>query len=67
MRFRDVELTFNVTENENEAALLGEGSEADKDNKRIFHYPYMTKTLGPFKLTVERGQFCPSEVVMMLG
>ena len=27
----------------------------------------MTKTLGPFKLTVESGSFKPSEIVMMLG
>jgi len=27
----------------------------------------LTKTLGPFKLTVEPGQFKPSEIVMMLG
>ena len=27
----------------------------------------MTKTLGPFKLTVQGGTFKPSEIVMMLG
>jgi|TARA_B110000285_G_C15108767_1_gene609718 ATP-binding cassette, sub-family E, member 1 len=27
----------------------------------------MTKTLGPFKLTVEGGTFKPSEIIMMLG
>lgn len=27
----------------------------------------MTKTLGPFKLTIEEGTFKPSEIVMMLG
>lgn len=30
-------------------------------------YPAMTKTLGPFKLTVQEGVFRPSEIVMMLG
>ena len=33
----------------------------------MFTYPALTKTLGPFKLTVEPGQFKPSEIVMMLG
>lgn len=64
MRFRDEELTFKVTERENENALL---TNASKDNASIFTYPTMTKTLGPFKLSVQGGQFKPSEVIMMLG
>ena len=32
-----------------------------------FTYPSMTKTLGPFKLSVEGGCFSPSETVVMLG
>lgn len=27
----------------------------------------MSKTLGPFKLTVNGGMFKPSEIIMMLG
>jgi len=52
LRFRDEELTFKVSENVNENVALGDQSEAAKDNKTIFIYPAMTKTLGPFKLTV---------------
>jgi ATP-binding cassette subfamily E protein 1 len=32
-----------------------------------FVYPAMTKTLGPFKLSVESGVFSPSETIVMLG
>ena len=67
MRFRDEELTFKVSENTNENAVLGTASDATKDNATIYKYPSLTKTLGPFKLTVEAGQFKPSEIVMMLG
>lgn len=66
MRFRDVELDFKVKENANDQVVMNE-SEAAKDNKMIHIYPAMTKTLGPFKLTVEQGTFRPSEIVMMLG
>ena len=50
----------------NESITLNE-SDAAKDNKVIHRYPAMSKTLGPFKLTVEEGTFRPSEIVMMLG
>ena len=33
----------------------------------VYEYPSLTKTLGPFKLSVEAGSFKPSEIVMMLG
>ena len=66
LKFRQEALTFKVSEQNNENALL-ETSQADKDNKRVFTYPDMTKTLGPFKLTVKSGSFKPSEIVMMLG
>lgn len=65
MRFRDEELTFKVVENDNDNALLE--SAAAKDNKLVFHYPAMTKTLGAFKLEVQPGVFKPSEIIMMLG
>ena len=66
MRFRDVELNFRVKENANDTTKEDE-SEAAKDNKIMHTYPTMTKTLGPFKLTVKQGHFKPSEIVMMLG
>lgn len=66
MKFRAEELTFRVSEQNNENALLTV-SEAEIDNKKVYTYPNMTKTLGPFKLTVEKGSFKPSEIVMMLG
>ena len=67
MRFRETELTFKVTEKEEQKTLLKDESDASKDNKTEYHYPTMTKTLGPFKLSVEGGSFKPSEIVMMLG
>jgi ATP-binding cassette subfamily E protein 1 len=66
MRFRDVELNFKVKENVNENVTSNE-SAAAKDNKILHYYPSMTKTLGPFKLTIQEGTFRPSEIVMMLG
>ena len=66
MRFRNEELNFKVKENINDNVTLDE-SEAAKDNKVIHRYPSMTKTLGPFKLTIFEGTFKPSEIVMMLG
>lgn len=65
MRFRDEELNFKVKENTNDTTK--EDSEAVKDSKIIHTYPEMTKTLGSFKLTVQSGNFKPSEIVMMLG
>lgn len=68
MRFRDEELTFRVAEKDNENALIGDDQvEKAKEDKTVHVYPYMTKTLGPFKLTVQQGTFRPSEIVMMLG
>lgn len=67
MRFRECELTFKVSEQNNDNAVLGGESEATKDSKLIYTYPVMTKTLGPFKLSVESGNFKPSEIIMMLG
>lgn len=67
MRFRDEELTFKVSENVNENAVLGKVSDITKENMVVYEYPALTKTLGPFKLSVEAGSFKPSEIVMMLG
>lgn len=67
LRFRDEELTFKVSESVNENIVVGKESEITKENKVIFQYPSLTKTLGPFRLKVEAGSFKPSEIVMMLG
>jgi ATP-binding cassette, sub-family E, member 1 len=67
LRFRDEELTFKVSETVNENIVVGKESEITKENKVIFQYPSLTKTLGPFRLKVEAGSFKPSEIVMMLG
>lgn len=66
MRFRDFELTFKVSENETAVEAVYD-SQAAKDNKSVFTYPDLVKTMGPFKLTVNSGTFKPSEIVMMLG
>eukprot|EP00929_Paragymnodinium_shiwhaense_P118099 TRINITY_DN8979_c0_g1_i1.p1 TRINITY_DN8979_c0_g1~~TRINITY_DN8979_c0_g1_i1.p1 ORF type:complete len:611 (+),score=161.43 TRINITY_DN8979_c0_g1_i1:100-1932(+) len=59
LRFREVSLTFKVAE------------EVDRDqNKRDFsqEYPACTKVMGgSFRLDVEEGDFCDSEILVMLG
>eukprot|EP00026_Physarum_polycephalum_P004940 Phypoly_transcript_04966.p1 GENE.Phypoly_transcript_04966~~Phypoly_transcript_04966.p1 ORF type:complete len:610 (+),score=120.49 Phypoly_transcript_04966:125-1954(+) len=59
LRFREVSLTFKVAENVE--------SEKDKKRHNRYKYPDMTKTLGDFKLTVEKGEFTDSEIIVMLG
>jgi ATP-binding cassette subfamily E protein 1 len=66
MRFREDELNFKVKENSTDVKKYDE-SLAEKDNKVVYKYPRMTKTLGSFSLKVEPGTFKPSEIVMMLG
>ena len=70
MRFRDFELTFRVTENQDASGSLITDAEYDGEkttSKSEYFYPRMVKTLGPFRLEVMSGSFKPSEVVMMLG
>ena len=77
MRFRDFELTFKVTETTEVKSMIQETAGDDEEqkgdkpktggNKTEYHYPNMTKTMGPFKLEVKAGIFRPSEIVMMLG
>lgn len=76
MRFRDFELTFKVSETDDEKVDLVKNMEAaassteeakKKAKKLYFNYPKMTKTLGPFQLTVEEGFFTESETIVMLG
>ena len=53
MRFRDIELTFKVAEASDASSLMSVEELYDaKASKVVFTYPDMTKTLGPFKLTV---------------
>jgi len=83
VRFRDFELTFKVKSGEDDDDTAGkkkkktEEEEAEdeaskKKNEKIkkklnYNYPNMTKTLGPFKLSVAGGSFAPSETIVMLG
>ena len=66
LRFREEELTFKVVENDTEKQA------AAKDEKQLakptnYKYPEMTKTMRPFSLKVQPGQFQQSEIVVMLG
>lgn len=58
LRFREESLIFKVAE-----------SATEEEVKRMTHYEYpsMTKTLADFKLTVRRGQFTDSEILVLLG
>lgn len=64
MKFREFALTFRVSEQDNDNVIMGN---AETDDKTIYKYPSLKKTLGPFSLEVEGGQFRPSECMMMLG
>lgn len=74
LRFRDEELTFRVSAQDDtqdlakQAALKGK-SEQEKERlkRQNYNYPRMEKTLGPFHLVVEEGVFGVSETVVMLG
>ena len=52
MRFRDVELNFKVSEQEDQRDLM---AAENRDDKTSYEYPAMAKTLGGFKLSVEPG------------
>lgn len=58
LRFREESLVFKVAE-----------SATEEEVKRMNHYEYpaMTKTMGTFKLIVEKGQFTDSEILVLLG
>ncbi|KAL6423538.1 hypothetical protein ACFW04_010236 [Cataglyphis niger] len=58
LRFREESLVFKVAE-----------SATEEEVKRMNHYEYpaMTKTMGSFKLSVEKGQFTDSEILVLLG
>ena len=59
LRFRDEEISFKVAD-------VDRGNEDQKKFSR-FKYPALTKTLGDFKLHVEKGDFTDSEIIVMLG
>lgn len=58
LRFRDVSLTFKVTDNVDRE---------DVKRHRRFEYPNMTKTMGGFKLEIVKGAFTDSEIIVLLG
>lgn len=64
MKFREFALTFRVNENDTDVALLGQG---DGQDKSVYHYPSLKKTLGPFSIEVVGGSFKQSEIMMLLG
>ena len=74
MRFRDIELTFHTTgdsgadlPNINNLSAEEKKKELERLRNMNYSYPSMTKTLGPFSLSVEGGSFNASEIIVMLG
>lgn len=59
LRFRDEQLVFNVSEAQDEFALLAQTAH--------YNYEAMAKTFPGFKLAVEPGTFSNSEIIVMLG
>lgn len=41
--------------------------ELEAQKLRRYNYPDMQKLMGDFKLTVEKGNFTDSEIIVMLG
>lgn len=82
LNFRNKDNADDEANAEKKKKKKGKGDEDDDDDeeekerkrkleelkKRAdYEYPAMTKTLGPFKLQVERGTFNPAETIVMLG
>ncbi len=72
MRFRDYELTFRVSaeqdRQENERELTPEeAKEKERLRNLNYSYPSMVKTLGDFKINIEHGSFNACQIVVMLG
>jgi len=59
LRFREVSLTFKVSEE------LPEADASDRLNKQP--YPELKKKLGTFQLDITAGDFSGSEIIVMLG
>ncbi len=58
MRFRDESLTFKISENADEFV---------QQKTRQIKYPQMSKTLGNFKLNIDKGDYSDSEIIVLLG
>jgi ATP-binding cassette subfamily E protein 1 len=82
LNFRNKDNADDEENAEKKKKKKGKGDEDDDDDeeekekkrkleelkKRAdYEYPAMTKTLGPFKLQVEKGTFNPAETIVMLG
>lgn len=63
LKFREFALTFRVNENDTDIALLA----SDAADRSVYQYPTLKKTLGPFSIAVEGGNFKQSEIMMLLG
>lgn len=62
LRFRQTALTFRLAETADNEEV---GQEVE--HHHMYHYPAMTKSLGSFKLHIDKGSFTDSEIVVMLG
>ncbi|GKE86584.1 ABC transporter E family member 2, partial [Tanacetum coccineum] len=58
--FRDIALTFRVSETTHESA-------EEIETYAQYRYPTMSKTQGGFKLTAVEGEFTNSQIIVMLG
>jgi len=58
LRFREDALVFKVSEN---------ATEEEVKRMTRYDYPKMSKTLGSFKIHVNKGQFSDSEILVLLG
>ena len=72
MRFRDYELNFRVSADQdrqdNERELTAdELREKERLRKLNYVYPSCIKTLGKFKVEISEGVFNASEIIVMLG
>jgi ATP-binding cassette subfamily E protein 1 len=61
LRFRDFSLSFKMSD----TAETSEELLAQKHSR--YSYPSLTKTMGPFKLQVQSGEFTDSEILVLLG
>eukprot|EP00924_Labyrinthula_sp_SR-Ha-C_P016871 maker-scaffold_6-snap-gene-17.28-mRNA-1 protein AED:0.13 eAED:0.13 QI:171/1/1/1/1/1/5/227/618 len=64
LRFRDDELSFKVSQQNEET---GGGDDGLQTKHMTKTYPNMSKTYNGFKLNVEAGGFRDSEIVVLLG
>ncbi|GKB86627.1 ABC transporter E family member 2, partial [Tanacetum coccineum] len=60
LRFRDIALTFRVSETTQESA-------EEIETYAQYRYPTMSKTQGGFKLKAVEGEFTDSQIIVMLG